>query len=84
MGILVAGMVGLGAVWGWLAAQRIPASRHPWRSLLTIPLATLLLTALGLWVADRWAVMLFLGAAGISFLLYLLWFRMLQARFRAI
>lgn len=83
MGILVAGMVGLGAVWGWLIAQRTGASRHPRGNLLAIFLATLLLTAQVLWLADRWMVMLLLGGAGFSFLAYFLWFRTLMARFRA-
>jgi F0F1-type ATP synthase assembly protein I len=83
MGILAAGMVGLGAVWGWLIAQRTGASRHSRRNLLAIPLATLLLAAQVLWLADWWMVLPLLGGAGFSFLAYFLWVRSLKARFRA-
>jgi F0F1-type ATP synthase assembly protein I len=83
MGILAAGIVGLGAVWGWLIAQRTGASRHPGSSLLAITLATLLLAAQVLWLADVWMVMPLLGGAGLSFLAHFLWVFTVKARFRA-
>jgi len=77
-----AGIFGLGAVWGWLAAQRGGASGHPGRTLRSAIPATLLPIFLVLYLADWRGVILLLGAAVFSFSSYLIWLRSLRNRVR--
>lgn len=77
-----AGIAGLGAVWGWLVAQRSRAPGYPGPTLrATIP-ATFLPTLLVLYVADWQGVMLLFGSAGFSYLSYFIWLHSLRSRVR--
>ena len=75
-----AGIAGLGAVWGWLVAQRSRSPGHPGRTLKATLPATILPAILVLFLADWRGVMVLLGAAGFSFLSYFIWLRSLRSR----
>ncbi len=75
-----AGIAGLGAVWGWLVAQRSRTPSPPGRILATAILTTFLPVFLVLYVADWRGMILLLGAAGFSFSSYFIWIRSLKRR----
>ncbi len=76
------GSVGIGLMWGWLLilfGGRGHAKR-PWRNILALGLATMLL-ALQLFLYSSWqTVLIFLVAAILSFAIHLAWHRALRSR----
>ncbi|MCB9421356.1 MAG: hypothetical protein H6667_16250 [Ardenticatenaceae bacterium] len=69
------GSVGMGLVWGWLLVliwRDVPGKR-PLRHFLASLLATVLITALFIWLTDWIHWLVFAGTAVFAFMLHLAW-----------
>lgn len=74
----ILGGLGLGLVWGWLAARIL--YRAHWVARLRILLGVAVQALVVQWLATSQAVMLFTIATGLSGLVGTLWLRRLAAR----
>ena len=83
MRITLLGSVGFGLVWGWLLGSLGGRVRRPQLVGWATGAATLLAAAVVRWSADRRALWLFLGAAGLSLLFHLGWREELRRRYRS-
>lgn len=75
------GCIGLGLAWGWLLGLLDAPGAWSLRTRVACVLATLALAAEAQWLADGYALALFLGAAGAAMAAHLKWRNGLRARF---
>lgn len=81
--ITLLGSAGLGLVWGWLLGSLGGRVRRRQLVGLSASAATLVVSAVVLWLADARALALFLGAATLALLLHLGWRQDLRRRFHS-
>ncbi len=75
------GGAGVGLVWGWLIGTYCCRTPRPMLKGLLLSSATLILAGRIILLVDWWAMVLFLGAAGLASFVYRGWRHGLQDRF---
>lgn len=80
MVITLLGSLGVGFVWGWLMSSIFASVQKSVLNVLLLSLATLLILGETVWLAGWRAAAFLAGAAGVSFLVHLIWRRTLLNR----
>lgn len=73
--ITLLGSAGVGFVWGWLVAAIFGSAQRPILNALVLTLATLLILIEVVWLAGWRSAAFLLGAAGMAFLVHIIWRR---------
>lgn len=69
------GSTGLGLVWGWLIGSLKGRTYRPYRTVLSVFLATLVISTQVLWFLDWIRLLFFLGVALFAFFIHVEWRR---------
>ena len=64
------GCTGLGLVWGWLIGSLYCRVYRPWKTILLVLLATIVISVQVLWFLDWVRLLFFLGAALFGFFIH--------------
>ncbi len=79
--LIILGAIGIGLVWGWLAAGAGGRTRHALRTALILLFVTFLLAAAVRLLADWQSMAFFVGASAFTTWLHLAWRESLRERY---
>lgn len=65
------GTMGLGLVWGWLIGSLMRRVHRPWKTILSVLLATMVVSAQVLWLMDSARLLYFYGATLIGWVIHI-------------